>query len=66
MPIISNKKMPCEVRANTIEREADEIELNLMALKRQLRVRKLTLGQMAFGSDEAAEAAFRKIVSAYQ
>lgn len=49
---------------NAVERQQDEIELALMAVKRTKRVKR-TLGELTYGSDEAAEAAFARIVRAY-
>ena len=69
MPMLTFKKMATKQNPNRIAREHDEFELAVMAAFERSGVRvteRMTLGQMAFGSDEAAEAMFRKVITAYQ
>lgn len=60
---------------NHLERQLDELQLAVMSALEHQGVRiiddegevplRLTLGQMCFGSDEAATRAFHRLVTAY-
>ena len=63
MPIFTHKHTITKITPNRIERLWDELEL--AAMRKVECGRKLSLGEMSHGSDEAAERAFERMVTAY-
>tara|TARA_R110000868_G_scaffold220593_1_gene471918 strand:+ start:210 stop:413 length:204 start_codon:yes stop_codon:yes gene_type:complete len=63
MPILTHKKTATKINPNRIERLWDELEL--AAMRKRDCGRKMSLGEMSHGSDEAAERAFERMVTAY-
>lgn len=71
MPQLTHTHTTPTPRANRIEREADEAQLRIMAAFEAAGIEvivneRMTLAELMYGSDEAAEHAFAKMVRAYE